>query len=179
MQIDFDGPVGDFVTRLVAQLDEYGEVQPGKPALIALLETVREHVGVDRQGRIDALCAALQYGGDTWRESRPQRRVYTDAHHKRGAASWQRLVEHVVARLDNGFSIEELLEFRDEYPEERDTISFIAVTKMAKDNQSLHRRIDDIEQRMDKIWWLMVVVLFGSPLMFGGIALALLSFYMR
>jgi hypothetical protein len=54
-QLDFKGPVVTFILRMVAQLDTFGEIEPGKQALWALLEEVREQVGVDRQARIEAL----------------------------------------------------------------------------------------------------------------------------
>jgi len=55
-QIDFRGSAFEFVVRLVDILSRYEDycVQ-GKPALIQLLESLREHVGMDKQQRIDAV----------------------------------------------------------------------------------------------------------------------------
>ena len=54
-QLDFKGATEIFILRLIEKLEAFGEIEPGKPALWALLETVQERVGVDRQMRIDAL----------------------------------------------------------------------------------------------------------------------------
>jgi hypothetical protein len=57
--IEFSGSTRVFILNLVTKLVEFGEVEPGLSALWALLETVREGVGVDRQNRIDALRAVV------------------------------------------------------------------------------------------------------------------------
>src|SRR5262249_52473841 len=44
---------------LVRQLHEFGQVTPGKPAIVALLEEVKPLVGADRQAQIDVLLAQL------------------------------------------------------------------------------------------------------------------------
>lgn len=49
-----------FTARLTRQLDEYGDIINGKPALVALLEELRGEVGEDRQQQIDELIAAFQ-----------------------------------------------------------------------------------------------------------------------
>ena len=54
-RLDFSGAVEPFVLNMISALAAYGEVEPGKQALWALLEVVRDRVGLDRQVRIDAL----------------------------------------------------------------------------------------------------------------------------
>lgn len=56
-QIDFTGSTEDFLIRLVDQLDQYGKLDNGQPALWVLLTTVRGRVGGDQKQRIDVLCA--------------------------------------------------------------------------------------------------------------------------
>lgn len=58
-RVDFDGSTNSFLSRLVGQLAEYGEIKSGSPALAALLESAREQVGTDQQARIDALLAGV------------------------------------------------------------------------------------------------------------------------
>jgi tetratricopeptide (TPR) repeat protein len=48
-----------FSTNLITRLNTYGEVEPGKPALIALLEKLKLRVGYDVQQRIDGVIASL------------------------------------------------------------------------------------------------------------------------
>ena len=54
-QIHYSGPVDAFLVNAVQALYDYGEVEPGRPALRVLLETAREQVGSDRQRRIDVV----------------------------------------------------------------------------------------------------------------------------
>jgi hypothetical protein len=48
-QLDFTGPVEPFLVNMIKALVDYGKVASGQQALWALLEVVRERVGVDRQ----------------------------------------------------------------------------------------------------------------------------------
>ncbi len=54
-RIDYGGPAEPFILKMIAALADFGEIEAGEPALGALLEVVRERVGLDRQTRIDAL----------------------------------------------------------------------------------------------------------------------------
>gem|GEM_PF-723888 len=54
-QIDWRGAAVTFTIRLLRTLDEYGSCEPNKPAIVALLETLREQVGSDKQAQIDLL----------------------------------------------------------------------------------------------------------------------------
>lgn len=58
-RIQWDGAADTFTKRLTRQLHEFGQVAPGKPAIVALLEEVKGQVGVDRQAQIDVLLAQL------------------------------------------------------------------------------------------------------------------------
>src|SRR5215813_963489 len=58
-KIQWDGAADTFTKRLTRQLHEFGQVAPGKPAIVALLEEVKGQVGADRQARIDALLTQL------------------------------------------------------------------------------------------------------------------------
>ncbi len=58
-RIDFSGAVEPFILRITDKLAAFGDIEPGKPALGAVLEVVRERVGVDRQAPIDALLRLL------------------------------------------------------------------------------------------------------------------------
>lgn len=58
-QIDWEGAAHEFTVRLIRKLLDFGEITPGKPALIALLETLREQVGSDRQEHLDAVIKTL------------------------------------------------------------------------------------------------------------------------
>src|SRR5262249_30944049 len=53
--LNYSEDVETFVASLVRTLGAHGDLGPGKPALWALLETVRERVGTDQKERIDAL----------------------------------------------------------------------------------------------------------------------------
>jgi hypothetical protein len=54
-KIQWGGPARPFTVRLVRELDQFGEIEPGKAAIIALLEETRKHVGAAHQARIDRL----------------------------------------------------------------------------------------------------------------------------
>ncbi len=54
-KIEWPGSADSFTKRLVRQLDDYGEIEPQRPALVDLLEEVKTQVGVDRQTQIDHL----------------------------------------------------------------------------------------------------------------------------
>jgi Effector-associated domain 8 len=58
-QIHYSGSVDAFLVNAVQALCDYGEVEPGRPALRVLLETAREQVGSDRQWRIDVVIRAV------------------------------------------------------------------------------------------------------------------------
>jgi predicted acylesterase/phospholipase RssA len=60
LKIQWGGPARPFTVQLVRLLDQFGEVTPGKPAVVALLEEARAQVGADRQARIDKLLARLK-----------------------------------------------------------------------------------------------------------------------
>src|SRR5260221_13895808 len=57
--IDWPGAASTFTIHLVRTLDEYGSCDPGKPALVAVLETLRAQVGSDKQARIDRLISSF------------------------------------------------------------------------------------------------------------------------
>ncbi len=59
-KLQWVGAARPFTVRLVRQLDEYGELAPKRPALVALLEEVKTQVGEERQKQIDDLIHALQ-----------------------------------------------------------------------------------------------------------------------
>lgn len=52
-------PVNTFVPEMIKELEAFGEITPGKPALSALLEVIREDVGVDIEARINELLRQL------------------------------------------------------------------------------------------------------------------------
>lgn len=52
--------VNVFIPELVRKLDNFGEISPGKPALCALLEVIREDVGADVQNTIDKLLQQIE-----------------------------------------------------------------------------------------------------------------------
>lgn len=54
-QINFEGPATTFTVNLINELLRYGDVAPGKPALVALLAVLREQVGIDKRQVIDEL----------------------------------------------------------------------------------------------------------------------------
>jgi hypothetical protein len=99
-QIDFDGPASDFAPRLITRLSEHGEIEPGKPALVALLETARARVGLDQQAQIDALIGELQHTRDTARQvimMTPQQPQDDRAAELRGRHSAD--IEHVLREI--------------------------------------------------------------------------------
>lgn len=53
-----------FLVNMIMALADYGEVTPGKQALWALLEVVRQRVSVDLQDRIDALYPVISLNND-------------------------------------------------------------------------------------------------------------------
>ena len=55
--IQWEGAARPFTLRLIRVLDEYGEIAPGIPAMVALLEDVKGQVGSDRQAQIVQLIA--------------------------------------------------------------------------------------------------------------------------
>jgi hypothetical protein len=58
-RIDFSGAAEPFVLKLIERLSAFGELEPGKQALWAVLEIARDRVGFDQQARIDALRAVV------------------------------------------------------------------------------------------------------------------------
>ncbi|MEQ9550543.1 MAG: hypothetical protein RIM23_13100 [Coleofasciculus sp. G3-WIS-01] len=53
-------PVDSFITSMVTELVDFGEISSGQPALCALLEVVREDVGVNKKAKIDKLLQQLR-----------------------------------------------------------------------------------------------------------------------
>src|SRR5438876_878765 len=54
-RVDLQGSLAIFTPNLVETMLSYGEVEKGKHALWALLETAREQIGIDYTNRIDVL----------------------------------------------------------------------------------------------------------------------------
>jgi hypothetical protein len=57
--IDWSGSAYSFTTHLVNTLYKYGEIEPGTPALVALLREIRNQYGVERQHQIQLLIEDL------------------------------------------------------------------------------------------------------------------------
>jgi len=55
----WNSPVDVFIKGMVTELIAFGEITPGKPALRALLEVIRENGGLDKQIEIDELLVEL------------------------------------------------------------------------------------------------------------------------
>jgi len=60
LNLIWNQPVNIFVPNMVHELVVFGEITPGKPALCALLEVIREDVGVDTQDSIDKLLQQIR-----------------------------------------------------------------------------------------------------------------------
>ena len=60
LNLIWNEPVNIFVPHMVQELVAFGEATPGKPALCALLEVIREDVGVDTQDSIDKLLQQIR-----------------------------------------------------------------------------------------------------------------------
>lgn len=60
LNLIWNEPVNIFVPHMVQELVAFGEATPGKPALCALLEVIREDVGVDTQDIIDKLLQQIR-----------------------------------------------------------------------------------------------------------------------
>jgi hypothetical protein len=60
LNLIWNQPVNIFVPHMVQELVAFGEATPGKPALCALLEVIRENVGVDTQDSIDKLLQQIR-----------------------------------------------------------------------------------------------------------------------
>jgi hypothetical protein len=61
-QLTWEGPSRAFTIHLVRKLEAYGEIAPGRPALVALLEAARDEVGLGYQAEFDRLIAQLLQG---------------------------------------------------------------------------------------------------------------------
>jgi formylglycine-generating enzyme required for sulfatase activity len=59
-KIRWDGPARSFTSQLARLLDEFGEIEKDRPAIVAVLEEVRAQVGADRQKQIDDLVVKLK-----------------------------------------------------------------------------------------------------------------------
>lgn len=62
-RIAWDGAPYPFTVHLIQLLHEFGEIEPGRPALVALLEEVATHVGTDKHKEIGRLI--LDYSAHT------------------------------------------------------------------------------------------------------------------
>ncbi|MBV8234918.1 MAG: CHAT domain-containing protein [Acidimicrobiia bacterium] len=59
-RIGVDGDTGVFLSLLLQTLRDYGEVEPGTPAVRVLLESIKGEVGAGDRARIDAIISSLQ-----------------------------------------------------------------------------------------------------------------------
>ena len=57
-QIDWSGNAHTFTVNLVRTLLNFGECAPGRPAIVLVLEMLKQQVGVNKQGQIDLLIQA-------------------------------------------------------------------------------------------------------------------------
>lgn len=76
-KIRWDGPARSFTSQLTRLLDEFGEIEEGKPAIVAVLEEVRAQVGADRQKQIDDLAPKLK-APPARREIQPPPRTFAE-----------------------------------------------------------------------------------------------------
>ncbi len=60
LNLIWNEPVNTFIPNMVQALVAFGEVTPDQPALCALLEVIREDVGVDTQDSIDKLLQQIR-----------------------------------------------------------------------------------------------------------------------
>ena len=60
LNLIWNEPVNTFIPNMVQTLVAFGEATPGQPALCALLEVIREDVGVDTQDSIDKLLQQIR-----------------------------------------------------------------------------------------------------------------------
>jgi len=60
LNLIWNEPVNTFIPNMVQTLVGFGEFTPGKPALCALLEVIREDVGVDVRSNIDKLLLQIK-----------------------------------------------------------------------------------------------------------------------
>lgn len=58
--IDYSGPTQAFVPTLIDKLYRFGKLDDGRAALRAVLESVREQVGLDKKHLFDALHPSLE-----------------------------------------------------------------------------------------------------------------------
>ena len=58
-QIDLSGAARPFAINLITRVNNYGEVVPGQPALVALLEALKLYVGDDQIKQIDQVIGTL------------------------------------------------------------------------------------------------------------------------
>lgn len=77
-KIQWDGAARPFTVRLVRLLDEYGDLAPGRLALVAVLEEVKAQVGLDRQAQIEALIGELQAPSTVPEITPPDERIEGD-----------------------------------------------------------------------------------------------------
>ena len=54
-QIHFNSPAHPFTVQMIQALLQYGEVKPGKQAIIALLDVIHDQVGINKQREIEQL----------------------------------------------------------------------------------------------------------------------------
>ncbi|NER31859.1 MAG: hypothetical protein F6J89_30700 [Symploca sp. SIO1C4] len=60
LNLMWNEPVNTFIPNMVQTLVAFSEITPGKPALCALLEVIREDVGGDKKARIDELLQQIR-----------------------------------------------------------------------------------------------------------------------
>jgi hypothetical protein len=60
-KVQLEGAPDEFTTRTLHMLIQHGEIEPGTPAIIRLLQQLRGTVGVDKQAEIDALVDTIRY----------------------------------------------------------------------------------------------------------------------
>lgn len=58
-RIRFSGTADTFTIQMLSELLQYGEIAPGKPAVSALLDILRDRVGINQQAEIDQWQATL------------------------------------------------------------------------------------------------------------------------
>jgi hypothetical protein len=59
-RIATDGETGVFLSLMLQTVRDYGEVEPGHPALAVLLESIRDEVGAENRQRIDQILRAVR-----------------------------------------------------------------------------------------------------------------------
>jgi hypothetical protein len=143
-EIDFEGPARVFASRLVHKLVTFGEVEPGKPALAALLEFMYGQVGVEKQMQLARLVNKIYEDNRAWGAPPGGVPFFAGV---RDTSMFGEVLHTVMAMKNNGgLQLDKLIGMMRLQPELAADINLAVLHQLVEDEGEMRENIKDLRE---------------------------------